>query len=241
MKRRQVLIVEDDEKIIELVRIHLNDLNLDVHMAMDGPGGLDKIQNGSYDLIILDIMLPVRDGIQLCRDIRQRDKRVPVLMLTARSEELDKVLRLEIGADDYLTKPFSVREFIARVKALLRRGTLSKAPADESGMAEVLDFGNLVIDVDKHQVLRREHQIELTAREFELLLLFARHPGRTYNREQLLDQVWGYNYDGYEHTVNSHINRLRNKLEEDPANPRYIKTLWGVGYRFEVPMEGVTA
>lgn len=240
MQGKKVLIVEDDEKIIELVEIHLQDLNLQVTRAVDGMRGSELLRDGSFDLIILDIMLPGRDGIELCRDFRAVNKHVPVLMLTARSEEIDKVLGLEIGADDYLTKPFSVREFIARVKALLRRGAL---PAQDAGAAEseILDFGELRIDLEKHQVHRKQLEIELTAKEFDLLVAFARHPGRTYNRVQLLDQVWGYSYDGYEHTVNSHINRLRNKLEEDPANPQYIKTLWGVGYRFEIPTEGTTA
>ena len=153
-------------------------------------------------------------------------------MLTAKSEELDKVLGLELGADDYLTKPFSIRELIARIKAILRRIETERETSSETDKPEILEFDNLVIDTLKRKVTLGGKALELTAKEFDLLLIFARHPGRTYDRQQLLDQVWGYHFDGYDHTVNSHINRLRNKVEKDPANPKFIKTVWGVGYRF---------
>lgn len=232
-----VLIIEDDQKMIDLVEIHIKDLGLKLDKAKDGLSGLEKALEKDYCLIILDIMLPQMDGIEVCKRIRAHNKSLPVLMLTAKSEELDKVLGLEIGADDYITKPFSIREFIARVKVILRRVDVENEKQAQTAEESQIERGELKIDLDKHLVLLKGRAIELTAKEFDLLVLFARHPGRTYNRERLLDLVWGYKYDGYEHTVNSHINRLRNKLEEDPANPRFIKTLWGVGYRFENPEE----
>lgn len=230
-----VLVIEDDKKIVNLVKIHLNDLNLKVDEVYDGKNGLKLALSKKYDLVILDIMLPGMDGIEVCKQFRAENMYTPVLMLTAKSEELDKVLGLEIGADDYLTKPFSVRELIARVKAILRRIRVDKENGEKKDDGELLDFGDLIIDIEKHQVKVGGRSVELTAKEFDLLTLFARHPGRIYNREILLDLIWGYQYDGYEHTVNSHINRLRNKIEKDPTQPKYIKTLWGVGYRFELP------
>jgi len=232
-----VLVIEDDRKMVNLIKIHLNDLDLKVDEAYDGNQGLEKALNNTYCLIILDLMLPGMDGIEVCKAFRAENKYTPVLMLTAKTEELDKVLGLEVGADDYLTKPFSVRELIARVKAILRRIKVDKDNNDKQSEGKILDFGELFIDIDKHQVRVDNKYVELTAKEFDLLTLFAEHPGRIYNREILLDLIWGYQYDGYQHTVNSHINRLRNKIEKDPANPKFIKTLWGVGYRFELPEE----
>ena len=232
---QKILIVEDDSKIIDLVEIHLKDIGLQIDKAFDGVTGLEKAINKNYDLVILDLMLPHMDGFEVCRRIKEAKKFTPVLMLTAKSEELDKVLGLEMGADDYLTKPFGVRELVARVKAILRRIELDDEKNTNSNKVRRLEFNNLVIDMDKHLVLLDEKQIELTVKEFDLLTLFASHPGNTYSRERLLDLVWGYQYEGYEHTVSSHINRLRNKIEQDPTNPQYIKTLWGVGYKFEIP------
>lgn len=237
-KSDRVLIIEDDQKIIDLLEIHIRDLGLQLDKAMDGVSGLEKALGNKYRLLILDVMLPGMDGIEVCKRLREQNKSIPVLMLTAKSEELDKVLGLEIGADDYITKPFSIREFIARVKVILRREAVELEKKEQAVEGTIIEMGQLKIDIDKHLVLLNERPIELTAKEFDLLVLFARNPGRTYNRERLLDLVWGCSYDGYEHTVNSHINRLRNKLEEDPSNPRYIKTLWGIGYRFENPAEG---
>ncbi|KAA3615584.1 MAG: DNA-binding response regulator [Calditrichaeota bacterium] len=231
----KILIVEDDPKIIELVRIHLGDIGMHVDHAMDGLIGLEKATNNDYSLIILDLMLPHMDGLEVCRRIKSKDKFTPILMLTAKSEELDKVLGLEVGADDYLTKPFGIRELVARVKAILRRVELDQESSAKKDDSEKLEFRDLVIDLEKHMVLLEGERVELTAKEFDMLTLFASHPGNTYSRERLLDLVWGYQYEGYEHTVSSHINRLRNKIEKDPTNPQYIKTLWGVGYRFEAP------
>jgi len=174
--------------------------------------------------------LPRLDGLELCRRLRTRADYVPILMLTAKSTELDRVLGLEVGADDYLTKPFSIRELIARVKALFRRvNAMAESPVARS---EQLRINGLQIDSDKRRVCLNEQEVQLTSREFDLLLHFARHPGRVYSRAQLLDAVWGYGHDGYEHTVNSHINRLRAKIESNPAQPGYILTVWGVGYKF---------
>ena len=227
---RKILVVEDDRDIAALVELHLRDLGADVTLAHDGRAALDLAMARSFDLIVLDLMLPSVDGLEICRRLRAQSRYTPILMLTARSTDVDRIVGLEIGADDYLTKPFNVRELVARVKALLRRvDALSKNEPEEVSRIE---FDELTIDVIKRRVLLRGAEIELTAREFELLLHFARHPGRVYTRAQLLDQVWGYGHEGYEHTVNSHINRLRSKIEHDQSRPGYILTVWGVGYKF---------
>ena len=234
---KKILMIEDDPNIVELARIHIGDLGYAFEWAGDGEKGLRKAQEEEYDLILLDLMLPGLDGLEVCKRFRQENQKTPILMLTAKSEELDKVLGLELGADDYLTKPFSIRELIARIKAILRRIETERESAAKNDDEEILQFEQMVIDTLKRKVILGGKTVELTAKEFDLLLLFARHPGRTYDRPQLLDQVWGYHFDGYDHTVNSHINRLRNKIEQDPANPKFIKTVWGVGYRFAEPEE----
>ena len=228
---KRVLIVEDDVKIADLVEIHLTDLDCALDRAEDGQSGLDMALSQLYDLIILDIMLPKLDGLEVCKKVRAKEVHTPILMLTSKSEELDKVLGLELGADDYLTKPFSIREFIARVKAIFRRVELQSV-ARSNGVSAPVKIGDLAIDFEKRRVTLKGARIELTAKEFDLLALFAQKPGRAFNRNELLDKVWGYQFAGYEHTVNSHINRLRAKIENDPANPVYITTVWGVGYRF---------
>lgn len=224
----KILIVEDNPEIAGLVQLHLKDIHCEADIATDGAAGLQLFRNNSYDLAILDLMLPVMDGLEVCKQLRLGDKRIPVIMLTSKSSELDRVLGLEIGADDYLTKPFSIPELLARVKAQFRRLDAFHTPEPQGR----LTFGELVIEPDKHRVTLAGKPIELTAKEFDLLLHFAGHPGRVYNRAELLDQIWGYSYEGYEHTVNSHINRLRSKIEADPAKPQYIMTVWGVGYKF---------
>jgi DNA-binding response OmpR family regulator len=184
-----------------------------------------------YRLVILDLMLPGLDGFEVCKRIRAEKGQLPILMLTAKSEELDKVLGLELGADDYITKPFSIRELLARVKTVLRRtAAFSESAAGTKG--KTIEHGLLRIEPEKRIVTVGGKRIDLTAKEYDLLVLFASSPGRAFNRQQLLDSVWGYQFEGYHHTVNSHINRLRSKIEEDPAEPRYIKTVWGYGYRF---------
>lgn len=229
-----ILVIEDDRDIAELVALHLRDEGFEVDLVHDGREGLAMAEQGHYDLLVLDLMLPGMDGLSICRQLRAGPDFLPILMLTAKSSELDRVLGLEMGADDYLTKPFSIRELVARVKAQLRRSeamAARQASVPEETPAAI-NTGDMCIDVERRTVTIGGKAIELTAREFDLLLYFARHPGRVYSRTQLLDQVWGYGHDGYEHTVNSHINRLRSKIELDPANPRYVLTVWGVGYKF---------
>lgn len=228
---KKVLLIEDDRDIVNLLEIHLNDLNCQLQKVYDGQSGLRMALKESFDLIILDLMLPQLDGLEVCRKLRAEKVMTPLLMLTARSEEIDKVLGLETGADDYLTKPFSIREFIARVKALFRRVEMT-TPADASRHAKHISFDELDIEPIKRKVTLDGSRIELTPKEFDLLLLLASNPGRSYSRESLLNTVWGYEYNGYEHTVNSHINRLRTKIEPNLSTPRYILTTWGVGYRF---------
>jgi len=232
-----VLLIEDDPDIRELLEINLGDIGISLDIAVDGPTGLEKSMTDSHKLIILDIMLPGLDGIEICRRLRAREINVPILMLTAKSQELDRVLGLEIGADDYLTKPFSIRELQARIKALLRRASLNKSSVNGKETESEIVMGNLHIDTLKRKVTLNDELLSLTAKELELLELFARNPGRTFTRQELLNEVWGYQFEGYDHTVNSHINRLRTKIEEDPSQPVYLKTVWGIGYRFAEPEE----
>jgi DNA-binding response OmpR family regulator len=231
---RRVLVIEDHREIAELVRLHLHDLGCEVTLEHDGTKGLATAEATPYDLVILDLMLPGMDGLEICRRLRARPTYTPILMITSKSSELDRVLGLELGADDYLPKPFSVIELMARVKAIFRRGDALASrdrTAPANGTAPIL-AGELQIDPVRRVVTQAGQPIELTAKEFDLLAFFAANPGRVYNRGQLLDKVWGYTHSGYEHTVNSHINRLRAKIERDPANPRYILTVWSVGYKF---------
>ena len=227
----KVLIIEDNPDIARLVAMHIKDIECAAVIASDGAEGLRVFQRGKFDLVVLDLMLPGMDGVSVCQKLRALPGYVPILMLTAKSTELDRVLGLEVGADDYLTKPFSIPELQARIKALFRR-VAALSNKQDLQPAETLSFGGLSIDTGKRQVRVDGHDVNLTAKEFDLLLYFARHPGRVYNRTELLDKVWGYGHDGYEHTVNSHINRLRAKIEKDPAKPCYVLTVWGVGYKF---------
>ena len=224
-----ILVVEDDSDIAGLVALHLEDAGFRVDIEPSGRTGLERALAGGWDMVVLDLMLPGVDGLEICRRLRARTPYVPILMLTARSAEIDRVLGLELGADDYLTKPFSVRELVARVKAILRRSEALAAGEERPGSIRA---GELAIDSERHEVRISGAPVDLTAKEFDLLLHFARHPGRVFTRSQLLDSVWGYSHDGYEHTVNTHINRLRGKIEPDPGEPRFILTVWGVGYRF---------
>ncbi|MBW3635818.1 MAG: response regulator transcription factor [Armatimonadetes bacterium] len=239
----RVLVVEDDRDIAALVQLHLRDLGMETDIAHDGLEGWQKLSAASYDLVVLDIALPRMDGLEICRRLRARPQYTLILMLTSKSSELDRVLGLELGADDYLTKPFSIRELLARVKALFRRAEAlheteaTAASPDCPGAipgheGSTIRSGELCIEVDKRKVAIGEELVALTAKEFGLLYLLACHPGRVYTRTQLLDSVWGLGFEGYEHTVNSHINRLRNKIEKDPTHPRYLLTVWGVGYKF---------
>lgn len=231
---KKVLIIEDDREISNLLNINLKDLRCEVVNCYDGSNGFKEAKSGDFDLIVLDIMLPEMDGFEICRELRKAEILTPIIMLTAKSDETDKVLGLEFGADDYLTKPFSIREFIARVKAIFRRIENLQTEKEDGGE---LKYGDLKIDPLKRIVLLKNERIELTPKEFDLLHLMASHPGRTYTRENLLNLIWGTQYSGYEHTVNSHINRLRSKIEGDVSNPLYILTSWGVGYRFNDRIE----
>ena len=228
---RKILVIEDNKDLAYLLDIHLKDQSYEVGLAFDGDKGIAKAETEKYDLIILDLMLPGVDGLEICRRLRSKPLYTPILMLTSKSSELDRVLGLEMGADDYVTKPFSIRELMARVKAIFRR--IDQLITDEEASEQPrIHAGDLTIDLEKRKVTLKAKAIDLTAKEFDLLLHFAKNPGRVYRRSQLLDEVWGYGHNGYEHTVNSHINRIRAKIEENPAQPRYILTVWGVGYKF---------
>jgi DNA-binding response OmpR family regulator len=228
--RKRVLVVEDDADIIELLHIHLEDLNCDVERKMNGREGFETAREGNFDLIVLDVMLPEMDGIAICQKLRALDVFTPILMLTAKSEEFDKVMGLESGADDYLTKPFGIREFIARVKAILRRQ--ERLSGNQPTAKGPINKGDLLIDIEKRKVTLAGNRVNLTPKEFDLLILLAENPGKSYDRELLLSTIWGYEFSGYEHTVNSHVNRLRAKIEPEVNEPKYILTTWGVGYRF---------
>ncbi|MEX2444140.1 MAG: response regulator transcription factor [Alkalispirochaeta sp.] len=233
------LVIEDDRHIANLITMHLTDAGLEVDTAGDGESGLQKAVHGRFDLIVLDLMLPGVDGLSICRSVRKQDRYVPILVVTARSAEMDKITGLELGADDYITKPFSPRELVARVHAILRRTQELGSTATDAGTS--IRIGDLTIDVPRHRAFRGSDEVDLTSKEFDLLTLLARHPGQAFNREQLLDRVWGYHHDGYSHTVNSHINRLRAKIEISPSQPQYIRTVWGYGYRFAEPGEFSTS
>ena len=222
--------VEDELELAQLLRLHLCDAGYEVTLAHDGPGGLELARARRFDCIVLDLMLPGLDGLDVCQQIRRQPDYTPILMVTARSSEGDRVLGLEVGADDYLTKPFSIRELVARVRAILRR-----VEALDQRSGETLAVGEFEIDTVGRRASLGSQTLHLTAKEFDLLTHFVRHPGRVYTRAELLDHVWGYSYHGYEHTVNSHINRLRAKIEDDPAHPRHILTVWGVGYKLDDP------
>jgi len=227
--KRRILVVEDEPDIAGLIALHLEDNNFEVTLAADGHEGMRLAFARKWSLVILDLRLPGPDGLSICRALRREQAFVPILMLTSKSSELDRVHGLELGADDYVTKPFSVSELVARVKAIFRRVDSLRRQTGMRG--ELLELGDLRIDPEKREVRCSGQSVALTAREYDLLLHFARHPGCVFSRAQLLDSVWGYGHEGYEHTVNSHINRLRSKIEPDPSNPDHIVTVWGVGYK----------
>ena len=228
---RAVLVVEDQRDISDLIAMHLRDLGLKVDCVGDGDEGFAAASSGRYDMAILDVMLPGRDGFDIVRSLRMARVEIPILMLTARSSEIDRVLGLELGADDDLTKPFSIPELQARVKAALRR--LDRHPvAGALPPSERIQCGELSIDCASREVRLGSRAVPLTSKEYDLLLHLARNKGRVFTRAQLLDTVWSTSFEGYEHNVNTHINRLRAKVEKDPANPRYVLTVRGVGYRF---------
>lgn len=241
--KTRILVIEDNRDLAHIVAMHLSDLNMQVDKSYNGKDGLSLACKNQYDLILLDIMMPRMSGVEVCRELRKKNIHTPIIMLTAKTSEADRVLGLEMGADDYLTKPFSIRELVARVKAIVRRNEVYNGGKTESEPVkeESIIRGGLNINIDKRQVLLEGKKIELTATEFELLVFFIRQPGLVFSRSQLLDKVWGYGHEGYEHTVNSHINRLRAKIEKDAANPAYILTVWGVGYKFTEQTNDIVA
>lgn len=227
---KKLLIVEDDENIAELLQLHLREEGFDITHAADGNVGMEKLKRGGWDALILDLMLPGVDGLEICRHARTMTRYTPIIIISARSSETHRVLGLELGADDYLAKPFSMLELVARVKALFRRQeAMSQNLRLDAG---VLTFDNLSIDPLARDVQLNHQPVELTPREFDLLYFFARHPDKVFSRLNLLNEVWGYEHEGYEHTVNTHINRLRIKIEDNPAEPDFIRTVWGKGYKF---------
>ena len=234
MSNRSILIIEDNKDLAELLAVHLRDLQYEVALCFDGAQGLQQASQQNHDLVILDLMLPGLDGLAICKALRVQKKYISILMLTAKSSQLDRINGLEVGADDYITKPFNISEMLARIKAIFRRmDAFDKQihPEQET----IIHHPPLLIDVVKHTVTINQHSIEITAKEFDLLVFFASQPGRVFSRNQLLDQVWGYGHDGFEHTVNSHINRLRMKIESNPKKPKFIQTVWGIGYKFSEP------
>ena len=227
---KQILIIEDDLDIGDMLAINLRDEGFIVEIATDGTDGLNRLKTQTYDLLVLDLMLPGVDGLEICREVRRMPHYLPIIIVSAKSAETQRILGLELGADDYLTKPFSLHELIARIRALLRRvAALDRSVQEKTG---VIACGDLIINPIAREVTLAMEPIALTMKEFELLLFFARNPGKAFTRLALLDQVWGYSHDGYEHTVNSHINRLRAKIERDSSQPNFIQTVWGVGYKF---------
>jgi len=226
----KILIVEDEATMAEVVGRYMQREGYSVRHVADGARAMAAVESFHPDLVVLDVMLPNRDGLEICRELRATHGGTPVIMLTARGEETDKILGLGLGADDYVTKPFSPGELVARVKAVLRRTMATTDPTPP----ETITAGDLRIDLATRRVLRGDVSLDLTAKEFDLLAHMAAHPGRVYTRESLLRDVWGYDFYGDDSTVTVHVRRLREKLEPDPAKPRYLTTVWGVGYRFEV-------
>jgi DNA-binding response OmpR family regulator len=245
-----ILIIEDEIDIAKLIQVHLSELDLHCDICTHGEQALKQALTNDYQLILLDVMLPGISGLDICRQVRQAKPLQAIVMLTSKTSEIDRVLGLELGADDYMTKPFSVRELQARVRSQLRRVNAMSAKSSvsenivneksslqgsvnniNSPTQEGTSVGQLHIDQRYHQVVYKNKAINLTATEFELIDFFCQHPDQVFSRAQLLDGVWGYQHNGYEHTVNSHINRLRNKLEEDCTEPKIIQTVWGVGYK----------
>ncbi len=231
MSGEKILVVDDEPSIREIVTLYLKRSGYEVATAADGQAAVDALARQTFDLVVLDLMLPQVDGLEITRRLRATSQ-TPIIMLTARSEEIDRILGLEMGADDYVTKPFSPQELVSRVRAVLRRSQRAQQAAPDSGERPLV-YGDLRIDPQTRLVQARGQEITLTAREFDLLWLLARHPRQVFNRDQLLDLVWGLTEYIDASTITVHVRRLREKIEADPANPRYIQTMWGVGYKFE--------
>lgn len=232
-RRTNLLVIEDDENILTAITTYFSHAGYDVQTASDGVSGVQAATQERPDAIVLDLMLPKMDGLAVCRELREKVPYIPILMLTAKDDVVDKVLGLEMGADDYITKPFALRELEARIKSVLRRVRAATRVAPEGGGEEApIVRGRLRIDPAKREVSVGDRQVELTPKEFELLRLFASHPGRVFPRKYLLEKIWDYSYEGYDRTIDSHINRLRAKIEDNPDNPQMVLTVWGIGYKF---------
>jgi DNA-binding response OmpR family regulator len=229
---KHILIVEDNADLASLIALHVQDIGCSSDIVDNGGKALRLYGKNDYDLVLLDIMLPVMDGIEVCKKMREGGLYVPIMMLTSKTSEIDRVVGLEVGADDYISKPFSIPELLARIKAQFRSVEALLKSQENIKQGNMIQAGDMSINLHKRQVFIADKELSLTAKEFDLLVYFAKHPGQVFTRTQLLDQVWGYQFEGYDHTVNTHINRLRIKVEEDAANPEYILTVWGVGYKF---------
>ncbi len=228
MTGQRILVVDDEPQVLEVLKLYLSRDGFRVNTATDGQAALTAFESHAPDLVVLDLMLPKIDGLDVFKRLRAK-RAVPIIMLTAKGDELDRVLGLELGADDYIVKPFSPREVVARVKNVLRRATSSAEESSENALA----FNGLRIDPRTREVEINNRQVELTGKEFDLLYFLAQHPGQVFTRAQLLDKVWGYQFYGDASTVTVHIRRLREKIEMNPAEPRYLATVWGIGYKFE--------
>ena len=224
----KVLVVDDEKLIVKGIKFSLEQDGMEVDCAYDGEEALDKIRETEYDIVLLDVMLPKLDGFEVCKAVRDFSN-VPIIMLTAKDTDMDKILGLEYGADDYITKPFNILEVKARIKAMLRR---SKRTVPDSNTNQIVK-GDLKLDIDARRVLIKDTEVNLTAKEFDLLELLVNNPNKVYSREQLLSIVWGYEYPGDVRTVDVHVRRLREKIEENPKEPKYVNTKWGVGYYFK--------
>jgi DNA-binding response OmpR family regulator len=230
-RNTSLLVVEDDENISTMIDEHFSRAGYSVKTAEDGLAGVQAALNDHPDVVVLDLMLPKMDGLAVCREIREKAPYIPILMLTAKDDVVDKVLGLEMGADDYITKPFSLRELEARIKSVLRRARKT-VQTEGTGDEAPIVRGKLRIEPSKREVTVGDRQVELTPKEFDLLRLFASNPGRVFPRKYLLEKIWDYSYEGYDRTIDSHINRLRAKIEENPENPQMVLTVWGIGYKF---------
>lgn len=226
-----LLIIEDDENISSAIQEYFSRAGYNVNTAPDGVAGIEVAIRDRPDVVVLDLMLPRMDGLAVCKELRHKSPQMPILMLTAKDDVVDKVLGLEMGADDYITKPFSLRELEARIKSVLRRSRAGAATSDGQDEIPILR-GNLRIDPVRREVTIGDRQVELTPKEFDLLRLFASNPGRVFPRKYLLEKIWDYSYEGYDRTIDSHINRLRAKIEQNPDNPQLVLTVWGIGYKF---------
>ncbi|MBX2880751.1 MAG: response regulator transcription factor [Granulosicoccus sp.] len=231
--QRSVLVVEDEQEIADLISFHLKDAGYSVTHAGDGVAGLSLALTQQWDLILLDLSLPRVDGIEICRQVRQCSSDTPIILVTARTAEPERIQGLDAGADDYVTKPFSVLELVARIRAIFRRVSVSSERQEQ----EVVTAGDIVLNKRSHEASVAGNSLCLTPKEFDLLMFFAHSPGQVFKRQELLEKIWGYQNGVYMHTVNSHINRLRAKIEDDPSDPKYIKTVWGVGYKFNDSLE----